>query len=252
MGDHGGAAFPAQHPPAWAPPAPDLWQVMPYPVVAPPGPLAAGSIAPLAALTALTSLDYPMALQPTSLSQGPAYPLLDLPNLQQLDAERCTRAAWELLAEKASSTLRALTCCVSIDEGQHNGPRLGELRQLTALQLIATPAVGTWDEPGLQAWGDALSRLNRLQDLDIPAVVLRHLDVSPLTALTRLTLEVTSNPLKVVYTQGRLVQLLQRLAPLEGCTLREVEVVGVRDAHWQEACRAALAAAVSGVQLVFS
>jgi len=198
-------------------------------------------------------VDYPEALQFTPSDRGAAYPLLDLPNLQQLKAEECTRAAWELLAEKTSRTLRGLTCCVSLNEGPHNGPRLGELRHLTALQLMAaTPAVGMGEDAGLQAWCDAVSLLKRLEHLHIPAFFLRQLDVAPLTALTRLTLVVTSNPHVVVYTQSKLVQLLQRLAPLGGCALREVEVVGVRDAHWQEACRAAMAAAVSGVQLVFS
>lgn len=209
-----------------------------------------GEASALAALSALTSMTYPNAMLPMDRGEGGErhHPALHPPNLVTLAARQCAGPCWQQLVGVASATLRHLACSVNPASGAAQGPQLVQLVQLTRLDLDTESP--TWsDEPdaGVQGWCDAIAGLPRLRHLAIPGTFLCQLDVAPFTRLTRLEVAVANPRYRgvVVYSQPRVVELLQRLGPLAGHSLQVVALVGGAG-EWRDACAAALAEVVGG------
>jgi hypothetical protein len=203
----------------------------------------------LAALTALTSLDYPWALQqPEGKEPGSSqFPLLDLPNLVQLRATgEASREGLLKLASKTAATLRSLTCRIPAAlEPTH----FTHLTGLTSLGLrVDMRGAGPQQ---VRAWYAALGSLTSLQRLTVTAAMLTQLGMflrGPLTGITHLRIDAGAKP---QYTQDMLQQQLKKVKGCVGGGLQVVEVVGV-EAGWQQACRAAVAAVVGpGVAVEF-
>jgi hypothetical protein len=219
----------------------------------------------LVTLTALTSLVYDRAL----LEGNQA--LLAAPHLQEIWTHYTPPQGLEALAPLTA--LRSLVCAVRRADGVHAAALLA-LTQLTRLGLLVmegaqqTAAAANVlaqylnagyhgygvvesddEEPAtpVAMWGGAVSALPGLRSLTVEPGLLPRLDLAALTALTELV--VRGDWHKHAYPPGRLQQLLGGVGAARG-RLQVVKVQGVEGAE-QAACRAALAAALGDVTVVF-
>lgn len=235
----------------------------------------------LAALTALTRLEYDRALVDYNKA------LLTPPNLVEIWTHYAEPQ--QLLALHPMAALRTLDLTVLLDDADDSGPAaLAQLTQLTQLWLLvnegaehpdAPPAAAAGAAAGpdaaapaaevegagapaaeeegagapaaaaavATAWGTAMSSLTGLQRLAVEPGMLPRMDFAALTALTKLV--VRTDWFAEAYTQQRLEQLLGGLAAGRG-RLQEVTLLCVEDAQ-QAPCRAALAAALGDVEVSF-
>jgi hypothetical protein len=192
---------------------------------------------PLAALTALTLLEYNRAVTSGN------YRLLALPNLVEI---RTDYAELHFLPGLSSLTaLRALECSVA-QRDRHGGAVC--LRRLTALTKLAVqfmePASRLMPDK-VAVWAQALSHLRDLGSLAVEPAMLEQLDINALASLT--ALEVTSGWHKSPYSNERLQQVLLGLAPARG-RLRVVALRGL-PASQLGLCRAAVAAALGPAEV---
>jgi hypothetical protein len=174
----------------------------------------------LAALTALTYLDYPRVL----LHESGAEVLLALPNLVQVHAGVC--GPWGARALKVlagTSTLRSLSIqelemhtteqwvwqlpeVVWGEELEDNAAALARLNQLTHLHVLVRPGFHEHATQS-QMLGQALSSLTGLRSLAVEPEVLQCVQMSALTALQQLTVDIQRSQL----TPEQLERLLGRL-----------------------------------------
>lgn len=201
-------------------------------------------------LTALTYLQHHDRVQ--------CSPLLAAPNLQELHAGHIH---WRTLQEDLQplSTLRTLSiemyCCFTWEgERAEAVAALAQLTQLTSLDLLLRDGSveseeDIWEPVDifLDTWPDAVSQLTGLRCLAVEPELLRRIDFGPLTALSRL--EVDLSRARINYTQRSMAALLKQLAPVRG-QLQEVELVRARSSR-ESQWRAAVAAALGDVTLTF-
>jgi hypothetical protein len=166
-----------------------------------------------------------------------------------------------LLATK--TTLRSLGLVSRVCCGPEFGPLLSQLTQLTKLRLLLEEDPDQLYSSSDQStsWSRAVHGLvrNGLCRLAVSAALLQQLEVGSLTSLTHLQLEfnrprtgstsTSINHALPPYTWHMIRLLLRRLVPLAGGQLQEVGLVGVKAC--MRDCRAAVAAAVGDVKVVF-
>jgi hypothetical protein len=214
---------------------------------------------PLAALTALTYLDCFSAVKYQDA------PLLALPNLVELRAGVAMPCHLETLANRAA--LRNLT--VWLDPHLHShmqtADALEQLTNITALSLYVQDELPDMGLPhdiaeaaqlaavallaeAAAGLGRAVATLTGLRQLRLQPLILSMVDLSSLTALTRL--DVAGLWREEWDNQEQVTALLQCLAPARG-QLQALQLLGLFTGL-QEGCRAAVAAVLGEVELTFA
>jgi hypothetical protein len=167
----------------------------------------AGPAHDLAPLTALTSLSMDVALRPGNEA------LLSVPNLVQLSTVYGFEAGMEALAGKAS--LRSL----SFTFLKESAAALAQMTQLTQLSVQVPLGAKGCDQPvptSTQMCAQALSSLTGLRSLAVQPEVLQQVQMSAMSALQHLTVDLRQSH----YTPEQVEGLLLGLPPS-----LEVEVV---------------------------
>lgn len=137
--------------------------------------------ADLAPLTALTYLEKTRALEPAGRA------LLAAPNLVSVDAGWCGAAGLQDLA--GSRTLRSLFCAMGPRVTDAEAAALAQLTQLTHLGFLVDDGDRRMPPADTLTWLTALSSLTGLRSLKVEPEVLDQLDLRPLTALTKLAID---------------------------------------------------------------
>jgi hypothetical protein len=205
-------------------------------------------------LTGLTALTYLKCSRSTTTRGAP---LLAPPNLVDLRAGDALPDPLETVSRKAA--LRSLTIILSPYIHRSLAQPLKQLTRLTRLSVYAEDEDSDSDDDAEEEeqsrahqaaaeWGRALASLTGLHWLRVEPLLLSNMDISPLTALTRLTIHSTRD--RSWHTQNQMATLLCSLAPARG-RLQAVQLLGL-PAGLQEGCREAAAAALGQVEVAFT
>jgi hypothetical protein len=209
---------------------------------------------PLAQLTAVTSLSCEGAMLP------PGEALLALPNLEELLAGQAEVHHLEGVCSRTA--LRSLGLSLSPSQYLPQTAALAQLTQLTALKMVCVDRVGDVLAAGadpeqeeeedeeedavlaqdiLDHWAITITFFKDLRSLSAEPVVLEQVDLTALTSLTHL--EVNLHSCADWYPQPRLEALLRRLVRVHG--MRHLNTVLLKGmfSFDKEGCAAALAAA---------